>query len=199
MAAVLGGQPGDERRLPQGAKAMRHAHRGEAAELGVHEDHPTRFVDAEFVHVDIARGLGVARDIEPVEMLVGPFVWRKHIFQPPDLEERADIETLRRRVQAHGAHIILLVEADLAVGQHADEKELPGLVGAEGEAAIVADQPVAEAAGDTDLGLVGGGLRRLRGGLRFLDRDVRRQLFLGFGLGSRCLLLRHLPPGFACL
>ena len=176
VAAVLGGEPRDEGRLPQRLEAVGDAHRREAGEFGVDEDHPAGPVDAELVDVDVAGGLGVARHVEPVEILVGPLVRGEHVLEPPDLEQRADIEPRRGRVDAHRAHVILLVEGDLAARQQADQEQLAGLVGGEGEAAAVARQPVAEAARDADLGLVGGRLRRLRRGLRLLDRDARRGL-----------------------
>ena len=70
VAAVLGGQLGDELGLPDGAEAVLHADRRQTRELGVHEDDAAGLVDRHFVHIDVADGLGVPGHEQPVEVAI---------------------------------------------------------------------------------------------------------------------------------
>ncbi len=165
MAAVLGGELGDERRLPQRPETLGDAGGGQAGELGVHKNDPAGPVGAQFVDVEVAGDLGVAGQIEPVEVLVGALVPCENILHTPQLVESSNVEPVGLAVQAHGADEVLLVERDLAVGQQPHQEQLAGLVGGEGQAHAVVGQPVAHAARAGDPGLALGQGRERLGGL----------------------------------
>jgi hypothetical protein len=85
VAAVLRHQLGDERRLPYRLERVRHAQRRQAGIRCVGKDDAARRLDAEFVHIDVAGHLGVARHIQAVEPVVGELVWLQRVLQPPHL------------------------------------------------------------------------------------------------------------------
>jgi hypothetical protein len=61
--------------------------------------------------VDVAGGLRHARHIEPLIMeglLVGKLALAEHVFEPPDLGDGSEIESLLGGPPAHGAHEIPL-------------------------------------------------------------------------------------------
>ena len=170
MAAVLGRELGDERRLPEHAEGVRGRERRKTREQRVDEHDAPVAHDADVVDVEVARGVGDARDevaVGRIRRLVGT----EHVLEAPDLEQRGDDEPLRVGPQPHGARKVALVEGDALLRVDADEIEPARLVGGEGEADVVAQEPVGEAAraGDVD------GLRLLRCcALRRWARDGRR-------------------------
>jgi hypothetical protein len=76
MAAVLGCALRDEVRLPYRRKAVLEVERGQTAVFGVDEDHPALGIDAEFVDVDVAGGLGIPRHEHRIEHLVADLAGR---------------------------------------------------------------------------------------------------------------------------
>ena len=161
MAAILRGDAGNERRLPQHAKAVAGVERRQAAIFRVDEKHAPLGVDPQFMDVDIPRRLRVARDQHLIEGPIAHLAGPQHIFQPPQLIERAQVEPARPLpVQAHGAREFLLIERYRAIGQHADQEQLPALVAAESDACTMPGQPVRQAARNGQVGfLVVGGRR----------------------------------------
>ncbi|MNL55857.1 hypothetical protein D3C87_1793000 [compost metagenome] len=87
VAAILGGQLGDEGRLPDRREAVARRQRRQAGVLGVDEDDPPGPIHAQFVDVHVARGLDVARHVEAIEMLIGPLARRQRVFKAPNLKE----------------------------------------------------------------------------------------------------------------
>ncbi len=197
MAAVLGGELGDEGRLPEHAESVRGRERGEAGEQRVDEHDAPVAHHADVVDVEVAGGVGDARHVVAVRG-VGRLVGAEDVLEAPDLEQGGDDETLRIGPQPHGAREIALVEGDALLRVDADEIEPAGLIGGEGEADVIAQEPVGEPAraGDVDgLGLRGRrGLRRL-GGLWCRRRFGAR--VTGFLEQSRFVdvfQIHHSPP-----
>src|SRR5688572_2548396 len=176
MAAILGSELGDEFGLPDRAEAVRLAGGGDAGIFGVDEDGPAVAVDGDLMDVDVADGDRGARDVDPVEMLVGALVAVQDVFEAPDLRQPANIEPIALGAHAHSADEILLVEGDLLVAAQAHQEELARLVGGKGNARPDGSQPVREPAGDGKPALPLSVLRGL-GTLAFLgdllDLDAR--------------------------
>jgi len=141
---------------------VHRAGRGEAGIFGVDEDDAPEAVNRHFVDVDIADGERDARDIDAIEMVVGHFIAAQDVLQPPDLREAPDQQAIALSAYAHGAHEILLIEGDPLVLSQADEEELTGLVGGEGEAGARRSHPIGKGARNRKPGLL---LRLLRGAL----------------------------------
>ena len=117
-------------------------------------------VRGDLVDVDVAERLRVARHEEGVERLVGGLAGAEDILQPPQLELAGEVEPAGAVSEAHGALEILLVDRHGAVGLRADEEQLAGLVGGEGEAHAVARQPAREPARGREVERAGRGGRR---------------------------------------
>ena len=94
VAAVLGGQLGDERRPIERHEAVAVADRGEAAEQRVDEQQPPVGVDRQIVDVEVAGDVALPRHVEPVMALV-ELARGERVLEPPDLVERADMQARR--------------------------------------------------------------------------------------------------------
>ncbi len=165
-----------KRRPPDRPERVAHARHRQAGELGVDEDDAVIRVDGDLVPVEVAGVLGVAREVERVEMLVGELARPEHVLKPPDADIRHEKDALGVGVDAHGARKVALVERNPAVLHHADEEELPGLVGGEGERSVARAEPIGEAARRGDLAclLLRGGLASRRASLSVLRRSPPR-------------------------
>ena len=152
MATVLRREPADEAGLPQRLEAVHGIGTGQAGIFGVDEHDAVVAVDGDLVDVEVAGGLGIARHIEPVELLVGHLARAKHILQAPDLRDRRHVNALLVDAQPHGPDEIALVHGQPAVGQDADQHQLSGLIGGQGEADAVDRQPIDQTARGADIG-----------------------------------------------
>jgi hypothetical protein len=146
VAAILGGQSRDKGRLPDRPEAVPQIKRGETGIAGVDEYHPARVVDADFVHVEVAGGLRIARHEGEIERLVGDLAGPKHILEPPELKLGGEVKPPGLPGETHRPVEILLVERNRAVALNADQEQLAGLIGGEGEAGAVAQQPTGKTA-----------------------------------------------------
>ena len=160
MAAVLRREAGDEGRLPDRTKTVGEARRGETGIFRDHENNPAVLVDPQFMHVEIAGGLGVSRHVVAVEA-VHAGIGGQYVFHPPYLEMVCQIEPLRRGGDAHGPHEMPFVETYSSARQAPDKIKPPGLIVGEAEAQIVLGHPVGEAARAGNLRLGFCRLRRL--------------------------------------
>src|SRR5690606_9667444 len=165
-------------------EAVRRAQLRQAGILGVDEHHPAIIADAEFVDVEIADGLGVARHIAAVETAVRQLVRPQHVLEAPDLVEATQVDALGVADHAHGALEDAFEEGHPALLVAADQVDAPGLVGGDGQGHAVHAQPSGQAARaallDVELGQVLGCLRlaRLRLALLRLTRLRRLRLRL---------------------
>jgi hypothetical protein len=174
----------------------------ETREAGVDEHHAPGAVDGELVDVEIAGDLAVARHVQPVEMLVGALGAHQDVFQAPDLVDRRHIDPIAVAPQPHGAGEIALMHRETAIGQHADEEQLAGLIRGERQADAVHQQPVDQPARAADVGrgVAHGRRRRHRGGgwgagsRRCCDciGDARRRRAIRV-IGIALVVLRHAP------
>jgi hypothetical protein len=115
------------------------------------------------VDVDVAGCIANAGDVEPVAALVGS-ARLKRVFELPELIEAAEPEGLVAcGEQTHAAVEGSLEDGELAVGLGAEEKELAGLVGGEGQAYPLLAHPRGEIPGAIHFHprfVLGGGLSR---------------------------------------
>jgi hypothetical protein len=94
--------------------------RGKAGIFGVDEDEPVLAIDGELVGIDVAGGVGHARDVEPLvvqRLLVGELTGTEHVLEPPDLRDGGDMDRLRRGGEPHRAHEVALEHREPAVEQ----------------------------------------------------------------------------------
>ena len=145
MAAVLGGQPAQERRPPQRREAVALVERRQAAEARVDEDDPAAGLDGDVVDVEVAGGVADARDVEPIAALV-ELARPQDVLEAPELVERTHPQRLAVAPQAHAAVEGALEDRQRAVRAAAEEEQLADLVGREGQADVVVGQPAREVA-----------------------------------------------------
>ena len=149
VAAVLGGELRDEGRPPQRREAVRRARPRQAGEERVDEDRPPARVDRDVVDVEVAGGVAHLRHVEPVVARLR-LARAEHVLEAPELVERAHPQRLAVAGQAHAAVEGALEDRQPAVGLQADQEQLAGLVGGEGEARALLGEPREELAGGGD-------------------------------------------------
>ncbi|GIW41394.1 MAG: hypothetical protein KatS3mg076_1971 [Candidatus Binatia bacterium] len=133
VAAVLGREARDERRLPDGAKAVAGTRRGQATVERVDEHGATFAVDGQVVNVEVPGGVGDSRHVESVVTPV-LFAPGERVLETPDLVAGAHVEVVVLREKAHGPFEVPFEDRKTAVGFEAHEKKPVRLVGREGQA-----------------------------------------------------------------
>jgi hypothetical protein len=93
--------------------------------------------------VEVAGGPGQLGHVDAVVALMR-LARRQRIVEAPELVERAHQEPLRARPQAHAALEGAIEDRQLAVRPQAEQEQLAGLVGGEGEAEPLLGQPGGE-------------------------------------------------------
>ena len=129
---------------------MRHRGCGEAGEQRVDEHHAAVGHDRHVVDVEIARGPGELRHVEAIVTLMR-LAGRQHVVEPPELVERREIELAAVRAEAHGPVEGALEDGEAAVGLEAEQEELAGLIGGEGQGQPLLGHPGGELARGRDL------------------------------------------------
>lgn len=156
VAAVLGRQPVDEGGAPHWPEAGMLGQRGQAVETGHHEDGPSILAGGDVVDVDVAGCVPAHRHVEGVVAL--PCLpGLEEVLEAPELVERGQPERASgSRAEPHRARKRPLVDREPAIGPEADQEELAGLVGGEGEARLRAGEPGGEQprSGQLEPGLV---------------------------------------------
>jgi hypothetical protein len=140
VAAVLGREARDERRLPERREAVALGQRGEAGVGGVHEHDAAVRSHGDVVHVEGAGRVRAAGHVEAVEAVVER-AGRQRVRELPELPARAHPEPLGRREQAHRPVEAPLEEREPAVGLHPDQEQAVRLVRGEGEAGAGLREP----------------------------------------------------------
>ena len=161
VAAILGREARDERRLPERREAVALRERREAAVRGVDEDDAAALVDRDVVDVEVAGGVRLARHVEAVEAVV-QLARRERVVELPELPARAQQQPVRRGVQAHRPVEVALEDREPAALLHADQEQAVRLIGREREARAGLGEPGQEVPRDADL--EGRGLRCHRAG-----------------------------------
>jgi hypothetical protein len=146
VAAVLGHQLADERRLPDRFEAVAGAQHGEATEVGIDENEPLVLVENHVVHVQIPRGVGEAGHVEAVVAVV-LLPRREAVFDLPDLVTAVHVEGVAVEAQPHGFVEETLVDGEAATLLAAEQEQAVALVGGEGNADPLLVQPVPQAFG----------------------------------------------------
>lgn len=113
MAAVIGGEGRDERRLPGGSKTATGFDRRDATEGGVNKEELASGVEGDFVGIDIARDQADGRHIEAITTLVGE-AGGEVVVESPELVAGGHPEAVASGKQAHGAIKEALVELEIA-------------------------------------------------------------------------------------
>ena len=146
VAAVLGRETRDEGRTPERPEARAVAHRGDAGEDGVDEHRPPGRVPGNVVDVEIAGDPGKPRHEDGVVAGMA-LSGGKRVVEAEQLVMGGEEEPARVRAdaEAHAAGEAPLVDGERAVGSDAEQEQLPGLVGGEGDAAARPRQPRHEA------------------------------------------------------
>ena len=178
VAPVLRRQLADERRLPDRLETVGLAELRQAGVLRVDEDHLAVLADAEFVDVQVADGLGVARDIALVELAVDDLVRAQHVLEAPQLVKATQVDALRIADHAHGALEDALEERHPPLFVAADQVDPAGLVGGDRQRHPVLGQPAGQAARAGFLDLELGDVDRR---LLAVAACRRRCLHRGFG------------------
>ena len=141
VAAILGRQPVDERRAPDRREARALRQRRDAVEARGDEDRLAGFVRGDVVDVDVAGGVAGHRHHHRVVAVLGrPRL--EVILETPKLVERGHPEcALGADAHPHAAGKAALEDREPTVGLEADQEELAGLVGGEGEARFGGREP----------------------------------------------------------
>jgi hypothetical protein len=150
VRAILRGEAGDPRRAPEGAEAVGFADGGEAGEEGVDEDRAALTVDGDVVDVEVAGGVADRWDIKAVVAVVA-LARGEVILEAGELVVGGEPEGLGGGVQAHAAAEAALVDGELVILGEAQQEELAGLVGGEGEAEPLLREPGGQAGGGGEI------------------------------------------------
>jgi hypothetical protein len=113
MAAVIGGEGGNEGRLPGGRKTATGFDCRDAAEGGVDKEELASGVEDDFVGVDIACDQADGRHIEAITTLVGE-ARGEVVVESPELVTGGHPEAVASGEEAHGAIKEALVELEIA-------------------------------------------------------------------------------------
>ena len=176
VAAVAGGDLADERRRPHHAESVALAQLGDAVVLRVDHQHAPVGVARHVVHVDVAGDMSHPGHVQRVVAVVRR-AGVEDVLKPPHLEGGAHPQPLGLSPQSHGALKGALEHRQHAVGAHAHEEELAGLIRGECETAPHRREPVRQLARGEDRYVGGRGAERLGHAAVVPDtpnRDVRR-------------------------
>jgi hypothetical protein len=111
-----------------------------AAEQGVDEHRPAASVNCDVVDIEVARGPAQLGHVDAVVALVR-LSGRQRILEPPELVEAAHYEPIRARPEAHAPLERAVEDRQPAIGLQAEQEQLAGLVGGEGEAGFLLGEP----------------------------------------------------------
>src|SRR5262249_655615 len=143
MAAVLRGEPAEERRLPERLEAGPGADGRQAAEQRIDEDDAAGRVHSHVMEVDVAGGMRGGGDVQP-GIAVCACARGQEVLQAPQLEEGTHPDGLAVAAHAQAAIERTLEDRQAPVRLQADEEELSSLVRGEGEAEALLGEPVRE-------------------------------------------------------
>ena len=188
VAAILARQLRDEIRFPNGLEAVGDTRFAYAAVGGVDENHLAVVADAQFVDVDVACRLHVARHVKLVVLIVGDLARRQRVLEPDDLRERAEVDAVFVTDDAHRLGIMRHVQRQAAVWRRPDQIQSPGLVRGEGNRAVVVAEELREPGREIEIGRAG-----CHGRLLVCRPWCRCSLIRHYRLG-RIRLIVHLHP-----
>ena len=165
VAAILGLELGDEARLPDRTEALDGIERRQAGITGVHEHRTAVGPGADLVNIDVPGDERLPRHQRQIVLALREHSFGENVLEAPQLYLRREPQSVPVPANSHGAAECLLVHGDGAVRHGARQEQPPALVGREGEACAVLDQPRREPARHADLRLLSRRRRRRSGSL----------------------------------